>query len=85
MASSNILTKLFGSRNERMLKNYRKTVDSIHALEDKIQALSDEQLQLKTSEFKGRIEQGESLDALLPEAFCRGARGRQTRHGYAPL
>ena len=70
MASSNILTKIFGSRNERMLKNYRKIVDSINALEDKTQALSDEQLQLKTSEFKGRIEKGESLDALLPEAFA---------------
>ncbi|MFI0545682.1 MAG: preprotein translocase subunit SecA [Brachymonas sp.] len=70
MASSNILTKLFGSRNERMLKNYRKTVDSINALEGQIQALSDEQLQLKTSEFKGRIDQGESLDALLPEVFA---------------
>ena len=70
MASSNILTKIFGSRNERMLKNYRKIVDSINALEEKTQALSDEQLQLKTSEFKGRIAQGESLDALLPEAFA---------------
>jgi preprotein translocase subunit SecA len=70
MASSNILTKIFGSRNERMLKNYRKTVDSINALEDQIQALSDEQLQLKTSEFKGRIDQGENLDALLPEVFA---------------
>ena len=70
MASSNILTKIFGSRNERMLKNYRKIVEGINALEDKIQALSDEQLQLKTSEFKGRIDKGESLDALLPEAFA---------------
>ena len=70
MASSNFLTKIFGSRNERMLKNYRKIVDSINALEGKIQALSDEQLQLKTSEFKGRIEKGESLDAILPEAFA---------------
>jgi preprotein translocase subunit SecA len=70
MASSNILTKLFGSRNERLLKNYRKTVDSINALEEQTQALSDEQLQLKTSEFKGRIEKGESLDAILPEAFA---------------
>ena len=76
MASSNILTKLFGSRNERMLKNYRKTVDSINALEGQIQALSDEQLQLKTSEFKGRIDQGESLDALLPEAIGQ----RKTEH-----
>ena len=70
MASSNILTKIFGSRNERLLKSHRKTVESINALEDKTQALSDEQLQLKTSEFKGRIEQGESLDAILPEAFA---------------
>jgi len=73
----NLLTKLFGSRNERLLKDYRKTVERINALEPTVSALSDEQLAAKTPEFRQRLEAGETLDALLPEAFavCReGAR-----------
>lgn len=64
------LTKLFGSRNDRLLKTYRKTVARINALEAQFEKLSDEQLQGKTAEFKQRLAQGESLDALLPEAFA---------------
>jgi len=64
------LTRIFGSRNERLLKNYTPIVDRINALEPEMQALSDEALQAKTAEFKQRLENGEDLDALLPEAFA---------------
>ena len=64
------LTQLFGSRNERLLKTYRKTVARINALESQYEQLSDTQVQAKTAEFKQRLAQGESLDALLPEAFA---------------
>ncbi|WP_180682098.1 preprotein translocase subunit SecA [Tepidicella baoligensis] len=64
------LTKLFGSRNDRLLKTYRKTVTRINALESQFEKLSDEQLQAKTAEFKQRLAHGETLDALLPEAFA---------------
>ncbi|MDM7456293.1 MAG: preprotein translocase subunit SecA [Tepidimonas sp.] len=64
------LTKIFGSRNDRLLKGYRKTVARINALEPTFAALSDEQLQAKTAEFRQRLANGESLDALLPEAFA---------------
>ena len=74
----NILTKIFGSRNDRILKELYPLVDRINALESDIQALDDAQLQAKTGEFKQRLEQGESLDDLLPEAFavCREASKR---------
>ena len=65
-----LLTSIFGSRNERLLKEYRRTVAKINALESQFEPLSDEQLRAKTDEFKQRIAKGESLDALLPEAFA---------------
>ena len=65
-----ILTKIFGSRNDRLLKNYRKTVAQISALEPQYEKLSDPELRAKTDEFKSRITGGETLDALLPEAFA---------------
>ena len=65
-----LLTSIFGSRNERLLKEYRRTVAKINALEPTFEALSDEQLRAKTDEFKQRIAKGESLDAILPEAFA---------------
>jgi preprotein translocase subunit SecA len=65
-----LLTSIFGSRNERLLKEYRRTVAKINALEPTFEPLSDEQLRAKTDEFKQRIAGGESLDALLPEAFA---------------
>lgn len=72
------LTKIFGSRNQRLLKQYQKIVREINALEPKFQTLSDEQLKAKTPEFKDRLAKGETLDALLPEAFavCREASQR---------
>jgi preprotein translocase subunit SecA len=66
----NLLTQIFGSRNDRLLKQYRKTVERINALENGLSALSDEALQAKTNEFKQRFLSGESLDNLLPEAFA---------------
>ena len=64
------LTKLFGSRNDRLLKQYRTSVVRISALEPQYEGLSDEALRGKTSEFKARVAGGESLDAILPEAFA---------------
>ncbi len=68
-----LLTQIFGSRNERLLKTYRKVVQQINALEPQYEGLSDEQLRGKTEEFKKRIADGASVDDLLPEAFavCR--------------
>jgi len=68
--ATNFLTKLFGSRNDRLLKQYRKTVARINAMEPDYEKLSDEALRGKTQEFKERITKGETLDALLPEAFA---------------
>src|SRR5690606_38177053 len=65
-----LLKTLFGSRNDRILKQYRRQVTQINALEPQIAALSDEQLQGKTAEFRQRLEQGAPLDSLLPEAFA---------------
>jgi preprotein translocase subunit SecA len=66
----NILTKIFGSRNERLLKQYRTVVARINALEPGLLQLDDAALQAKTAEFRQRVGQGESLDKLLPEAFA---------------
>ncbi|MFX1680876.1 preprotein translocase subunit SecA [Mitsuaria sp. CC2] len=68
-----LLTQIFGSRNERLLKTYRKDVERINALEPQFEGLSDDQLRAKTEEFKQRIAQGETVDDILPEAFavCR--------------
>ncbi|MFW9616308.1 preprotein translocase subunit SecA [Aquabacterium sp.] len=65
-----LLTSIFGSRNERLLKEYRRTVAKINALEPTFESLSDDQLRAKTEEFKQRVAKGESLDSLLPEAFA---------------
>ncbi|GFD77752.1 protein translocase subunit SecA [Tenacibaculum sp. KUL118] len=67
---SSILRKVFGSRNDRLLKKLRKNVDAINALEAEFEKLSDEALKAKTDEFKARIEKGESLDDILVEAFA---------------
>ncbi|MBA4342656.1 MAG: preprotein translocase subunit SecA [Methylibium sp.] len=68
-----LLTQIFGSRNERLLKGYRRIVQQINALEPQFEGLDDAALQAKTEEFKQRIAAGESLEAILPEAFavCR--------------
>jgi preprotein translocase subunit SecA len=67
---SGLLKKIFGSRNERLIKQYSQTVVRINALEPAMQALSDDQLRAKTDEFKARVAKGETLDELLPEAFA---------------
>ena len=69
---ANFLTKIFGSRNERLLGSYRKSVAAINALEPAMEALSDEQLRAKTGEFRQRVADGLALDELLPEAFAVG-------------
>lgn len=66
----NLITKLFGSRNDRLLKQMKKEVNKINALEPVIEALSDDELKAKTGEFRERFDQGETLEALLPEAFA---------------
>ena len=65
-----VLTKIFGSRNERLLKQYARTVVRINALEPETAKLSDAALQGKTGEFRKRLAEGETLDELLPEAFA---------------
>ena len=65
-----VLRFFFGSRNERLIKKMRRTVEAINALEAGISALSDEALSAKTAEFKARLAEGATLDSLLPEAFA---------------
>lgn len=65
-----LLTKVIGSRNDRTLRRLRKIVKEINNYEPAFEALSDEELKAKTVEFRQRIEQGETLDQLLPEAFA---------------
>jgi preprotein translocase subunit SecA len=65
-----LATKMFGSKNAREIKRMRKTVSRINELEEQYGNLSDTELQGKTAEFRRRYEEGESLDALLPEAFA---------------
>ncbi|MGP1678933.1 MAG: DEAD/DEAH box helicase, partial [Burkholderiales bacterium] len=79
-----ILTRIFGSRNDRLIKRYNKSVQQINALEPEISALSDEALRAKTAEFKERLAKGEVLDDLLAEAFAvvreAGKRALNMRH-----
>ncbi len=70
MLGSSIVKKLFGSRNERVIKQLQKEINKINELEKEIQSLSDEALKGKTAEFKERYQKGERLDSLLPEAFA---------------
>ncbi|MDP3222505.1 MAG: hypothetical protein Q8M96_05165, partial [Rubrivivax sp.] len=78
------LTQIFGSRNDRLLKTYRRTVDEINALEPQFEKLSDAELRAKTDEFRDRVSKGASLDDLLPEAFAvvreAGKRTLKMRH-----
>ena len=68
--ATNILTKIFGSRNDRLLKQYRNTVTRINAMEAALEKLTDDALKAKTQEFRDRVANGEALDELLPEAFA---------------
>ena len=67
---ANFLTRLFGSRNQRMIRDYGKVVKKISAMEEGLQALDDDALRAKTDEFRRRHQDGESLHDLLPEAFA---------------
>ncbi|MGE6293557.1 preprotein translocase subunit SecA [Aeromonas media] len=67
---STLLTKIIGSRNDRTLKALRKIVKQINAMEPQFEVLSDGELQAKTAEYRQRLEQGETLEQLLPEAFA---------------
>ena len=73
-----LLTQIFGSRNQRLLKQYKKTAREINALEPAMEKLSDAELQAKTPELRQRVAAGASLDDILPEAFavCREASKR---------
>ncbi len=81
---SKIMKKVFGSRNDRLVKRMMKTVQQINDLEPEISSLSDEQLQAKTQEFRDRLDSGTSLDDLMPEAFAvvreAGKRVMEMRH-----
>ena len=65
-----VARKIFGSRNDRLVKSYAKVVKKINALEEKSRALSDTQLAAKTTEFRERLAKGETIEVLLPEAFA---------------
>src|SRR3954466_8144786 len=79
-----LLAKVFGTQNERELKQIRPLVEQINALEASIEVLSDEQLRAKTAEFRSRVADGATLDDLLPEAFAvvreAGRRALNMRH-----
>lgn len=79
-----LLTQIFGSRNDRLIKQYRQVVQQINSLESRFDKLDDAALQAMTGEFKARVEKGESLDKLLPEAFAvvreAGKRVLKMRH-----
>ncbi|HEY6132949.1 MAG TPA: preprotein translocase subunit SecA [Rubrivivax sp.] len=80
----NFLTQMFGSRNERLLKTYRRVVQQINALEPQFEKLDDAQLRAKTDEFRQRLSAGETTDQLLPDAFAvvreAGKRALKMRH-----
>ena len=65
-----LLTKVFGSRNDRTLRRMRKAVAVINGMEPAMEKLSDDELKAKTAEFRARLEKGETLESLIPEAFA---------------
>ena len=81
---SRLVQSVFGSRNDRILKRMQKTVSTINAMEESISALDDDALRAKTTEFRQRFKDGETLDSLLPEAFAvvreTGKRVLEMRH-----
>jgi len=78
---SGLLKKIFGSRNDRLIRQYSQTVRAINALEPETSALSDEALQAKTADFKQRVASGEALDSILPEAFAVVREAGKRVHG----
>jgi preprotein translocase subunit SecA len=82
---ANIFKKVFGTHNARLLKKLRKTVVAINALETDLEALSDEQLQAKTDEFKQRLADGATLDSLIVEAFAVVREASKRVYGMRPF
>ncbi len=82
---ANFLTRIFGSRNQRLLRQYSKIVDVINDLEPAMQELGDADLRAKTDEFRGRVKAGETLDALLPEAFAVAREASRRTLGLRPF
>ena len=82
---ANFITRIFGSRNQRLLRQYGKVVNRINAMEEGLQALSDGDLSAKTAEFRQRYEGGESLDDLLPEAFAVAREAARRTLGMRPF
>jgi len=78
------MKKIFGTRNDRELKRLSKVVTRINHLEEAMQALDDDSLRAKTADFRARLEEGETLDQLLPEVFAvvreAGVRALNMRH-----
>ncbi len=80
-----LLTRIFGSRNQRLLRQYSKVVDKINGLEEELQSLSDEQLRAKTAEFKSRVKDGETLQDILAEAFAVAREASVRTMGMRPF
>jgi preprotein translocase subunit SecA len=82
---ANFITRIFGSRNQRLLKQYSRTVRKINSLEEGLKALSDEELAGNTVKFKQRVADGETLDQLLPEAFAVAREASMRTLGMRPF
>jgi preprotein translocase subunit SecA len=82
---ANFLTRIFGSRNQRLLRQYSKVVNKINALEEGVQSLDDEALRAKTEVFRKRYAEGEGLDELLPEAFAVAREASKRTLGLRPF
>ena len=82
---ANFLTRLFGSRNQRLLRQYGKVVNKINALEESLQALDDAALQAMTDQFRRRFADGETLEDLLPEAFAVAREAARRTLGLRPF
>jgi preprotein translocase subunit SecA len=82
---ANFITRIFGSRNQRLLKQYSRAIDKINSLEEGLKALSDEELAGKTVEFKQRVADGETLDDILAEAFAVAREASMRTLGMRPF
>jgi len=82
---ANFLTRMFGSRNQRLLREYSRVVNKINGLEEGMQSLKDEELLAKTEEFKLRVQQGEGLHDILPEAFAVAREASVRTMGMRPF
>ena len=84
-----LLTKIFGSRNDRLLRQYRKTVSAVNALESQYEALTDDELKAKTAAFKAQLASGASLDSLIPDVYATvreaSKRVMKMRHFYVQI